>query len=72
MEHNQFLRSFLTMRANLHKTGSGTATGPSTKKETKAVANPEGITLAHIVENKPPVKDVIAYFQTRCEVLNQD
>ena len=71
MEHNQFLRSFMSMRASLHKSGEKGA-GIVGKKETKEVPNPEGITIAHIVENKPPEKEVVAYFQARCAALNAE
>jgi len=66
---NQFLRQFMNMRANLHKKAE---IGGKPAKETKSMANPDGITLAHIVENKPPTKEVIDYFKLRCEQLNEE
>jgi len=62
---NQFLRQFMNMRANLHKK-------QEKPKETKTMSNPDGITLAHIVENKPPAKEVIDYFKMKCEQLNEE
>jgi len=69
MEHNQFLKSFMNMRQNLHKK---TEIIGKSAKETKPMSDPTGVSLAHIVENKPPVKEVIDYFKLRCEQLNEE
>jgi len=67
MEHNPFLKSFLNMRKSLHATPK-----PEAKKETKSMPDPSGITIAYIIENKPPQKEVIEYFKRRCEQLSDD
>jgi len=62
---NPFLRQFMKMRENLHKK-------QEKPKETKTMSDPTGITIAHIIENKPPTKEVIDYFKLRCEQLNEE
>lgn len=66
MEFNPFLKSFVNMRKSLH------ASKPEAKKETKAMPDPSGITMAYIIENKPPQKEVIEYFKRKCEQLSED
>ena len=67
MDQNPFLKQFLNMRKGLHKAPEIVG-----KKPIKAVADPTGITMAHIIENKPSDKEVIEYFKARSEALNQD
>jgi hypothetical protein len=68
MDQNPFLKSFLNMRRSLHTAETNGTKG----KQPKQMADPSGITIAHIIENKPPQKEVIDYFKARCEVLCQD
>jgi hypothetical protein len=63
MDQNPFLKQFVNMRKNLH-------VKQDEKKETKAMADPTGVTMSYIIENKPPQKEVIEYFKNRCEVLS--
>jgi hypothetical protein len=66
---NPFLRQFMKMRENLHKK-EVVAKGVS--KETKTMSDPTGVTIAYIIENKPPVKEVIDYFKNRCDQFNEE
>jgi hypothetical protein len=68
MDQNPFLKQFLNMRKNLHKEEVNGTKG----KQPKPMADPSGITMAHIIENKPSDKEVIEYFKARCEALSQD
>lgn len=74
MDQNPFLKQFLNMRKSLH---TAAASGPQIvgkkqNSQTKAVADPTGVTLAYIIENKPKDKEVIEYFKARCDVLNAE
>lgn len=66
MDQNPFLKQFINMRKSLH------APKQEEKKETKAMADPTGVSMAYIIENKPPQKEVIEYFKKRCEQLSDD
>jgi hypothetical protein len=66
MDQNPFLKSFINMRKSLH------TPKPEAKRETKSMPNPSGITMAYIIENKPPQKEVAEYFKLKCEALNTD
>jgi hypothetical protein len=68
MDQNPFLKQFLNMRKNLHKEEVNGTKG----KQPKQMADPSGITMAHIIENKPSDKEVIEYFKARCEALCAD
>jgi hypothetical protein len=57
------------MRKSLHAKETGK---PEGKKETKTMPDPSGITMAYIVENKPPQKEIIEYFKLRCQQLSDD
>jgi len=64
-QQSPFVMEFLKMRQNLHK-----KTEPATKK---TVSEPiDTITLATIVEKKPPIKDVVEYFKRRVESFEED
>jgi len=64
-QQSPFVMEFMKMRQNLHK-----KTAPATKK---TVDQPiDGITLATIVEKKPPIKDVVEYFKRRVESFEED
>ena len=71
MDQNPFLKQFLNMRKNLHKEEVNGATHKGQKGK-QPMADPSGITMAHIIENKPSDKEVIEYFKARCEALSQD
>ena len=59
---NQFVMDFLRMREKLH-------TKDQPVKKSTSQNPPEGITLATIIEEKPPVKDIVEYFKKRVEAL---
>jgi hypothetical protein len=76
-----FLKDFMAMRQGLHKTVSApivSATPASTtgQKTRSAKGTADGtlgdlleISVAKIIEDKPPKKDVKAYFQKVCDRL---
>jgi peroxiredoxin len=71
--HNAFLKDFMNMRANLHKSESNiVGMSSAKKKETRKMPEPEGITFAYLVEKKPHQKEVIEYFKLRAEKLSED
>jgi hypothetical protein len=81
-----FLKDFLAMRRDLHKksippsttlpTATGAPPAPKSKKQksTSEVAQESmmGISVAKIIEDKPPKKDVIQYFQDQCDRLTKE
>ncbi len=80
MESNPFLRDFLKMRQAIsvpgpqHKAAGG-AEPAKKKKEPKplaALAEPEGISIAKIIEDKPKRKVLIEFLQTRANALTKE
>ena len=63
--NNQFVMDFLRMREKLH-----TKQEPIKKGTPSSI--PQGITLATIIEEKPPVKEIVEYFKKRVEALQDD
>lgn len=62
---NQFVMEFMKMRQNIHKNEE--------KKGTPLQQEPvDGITLATIVEEKPPAKDVAEYFKRLVQRIQTD
>lgn len=63
--NNKFLNDFVKMRSTLHQTEK-----PTSKKsmEQQPVSS---ITIATIIEKKPPVKDVINFFKTKAEAIKE-
>ena len=68
MADNRFLMHFLEMRS---KIGTGEKSG-STKSSVAKMAEPEIITLATIIEEKPPKSKVLEYFKKRIEEMEDD
>jgi hypothetical protein len=76
MNHNAFLKEFLSMRKDLSpaqpaipKMAHEAALPKKDKSKKKSVLKPaphvENGQLQHIIENKPPKKEVIEYLQDR-------
>ena len=62
--NNKFLNDFVKMRSTLH-----TEQKPTSKKtEQQPVSS---ISIATIIEKKPPVKDVINFFKTKAEAIKE-
>ena len=77
--HNGFLKEFLDIRKNLHKsTPEPTVKDKRTKmrnQKTNPTADnetPIEITLARIIEEKPKKKEVEAFFQQECDKLTKE
>lgn len=75
MDQNQFLRDFIKMRQEL-KAKEATYAAPSRRNNApspalvgQAVPKPSGMSLATIIEEKPPKSDVIKYLRQRVEQL---
>jgi len=72
---SNFLNDFIKMRQNLRATTGMPMVGgmpmPTQGKKTVQVSKPTGenITLAYIIENQPPMKEVIQYFKNRISAL---
>jgi hypothetical protein len=60
---NKFLNDFVKMRSTLH-----TEKPASKKTEQQPVSS---ISIATIIEKKPPVKDVINFFKTKAEAIKE-
>ena len=81
-QQNQVLKDFLEMRRSLHKSNpvASTAvqankkmTGKKGGKTSDAILNDEfGITVAKIIEEKPPKKVVCEYFQKEADNLTKE
>ncbi len=79
-----FLKDFLAMRQNLHKQAPAQITSalpsPSAPKKTRtAKSTSDGhitdmmeISVAKIIEEKLPKKEVMGYFQKMCDRLTAD
>lgn len=76
-----FLKDFLNMRRNLHKEAPPpqvvSAVGDPKKRTAKGTSDHRqdemmGITVAKIIEEKPPKKEVMEYFQRECDRLTKD
>ena len=77
---SSFLSDFIKMRQSLG-TNAGTSTSagmpapPKGKKgkQTVEISKPTGssITIAYIIENEPPVDEVIEYFKNKIEALEE-
>ena len=76
MNHNAFLKEFLTMRKELsptqpaltkmaHETALPKKDKSKKKPSLKPAPHVENGQLQHIIENKPPRKEVIDYLQNR-------
>lgn len=70
---NQFLTSFMKMRADLAQK----APPPPPAKGASSISHmPEPdigeITVRGIIEEKPPAKDVLKYFKQRVKILNRE
>ena len=63
MFQNAFLKDFVKMRQSLK---------PAEVSKSKPTAKPTELTLASIVENKPPAKDVLNYFRKRANEEDED
>lgn len=73
MADNRFLMHFLEMRSKIGTGDGGTASRSSgTKSSVAKMAEPEIITLATIIEEKPPKAKVLEYFKKRIEELEDD
>ena len=72
---NGFLKEFLDMRKSLHKTPAPAPQPGSTAAKDKKTAAKSlhheniGMTMATIIEELPPKKDVCDYFQKECDRL---
>jgi len=72
---NDFLRQFVEMRKQIAPNPSAAAAvakqAPASKKAKalSAVREVADTTISHIVENRPPKRDVMDYFQERCNEL---
>jgi hypothetical protein len=65
---NKFLNDFVKMRQNLHedkKTDLG-------KKHTQPVSDASSLSIASIIEKKPPCKDVLKFFQKKISSIGYD
>jgi hypothetical protein len=80
-EVSGFLKDFMDMRKNLHKAAPPqivSAVAPEKKvRASKGTADGvreelQGITVAKIIEEKPPKKEVMAYFQKECDRLTAE
>lgn len=80
-----FLKDFMEMRKNLHKTAppaqivSAVASNGTPKKTraSKGTADAQredfqGISVTKIIEEKPPKKEVMEYFKKECDRLTAD
>ena len=74
-----FLKDFLMMRQQLHKNQSTTPTvvTPSTAKKAKSTGAQKiddmmEISVAKIIEEKPPKKEVMGYFQKQCDKMTKE
>jgi hypothetical protein len=71
---SNFLNDFIKMRQNLRATTGMPMVGGMpvpTQSKTVQVSKPTGenITLAYIIENQPPMNEVIQYFKNRISAL---
>lgn len=64
---NQFVMEFMKMRQNIHKKQEPVKKGTPQQQEPV-----DGITLATIIEEKPPAKDVVEYFKRLVERVQVD
>lgn len=69
MADNRFLMNFLQMRTKL---GTGEETGGGMKSSIAKMPEPEVITMATIIEEKPPKAKVLEYFKKRIEEMEED
>jgi hypothetical protein len=79
-----FLKDFLQMRKNLHKetppqivsavAGDGNAKKTRAPKSTSdgRITDMMEISVAKIIEDKPPKKEVMAYFQKECDRMTNE
>jgi hypothetical protein len=74
-----FLKDFLSMRQQLHKNQSvvPTVSAPIPAKKGKGTADQSiddlmGLSVAKIIEEKPPKKEVMGYFQKQCDRLTKE
>jgi len=67
MADNRFLMNFLQMRTKL-----GTGEEVKLKSSIAKMPEPEMITMATIIEEKPPKAKVLEYFKKRIEELEED
>jgi hypothetical protein len=79
-----FLKDFLQMRQNLHKQAppqivSAIGGGGEGKKTRTPKSTSDGhstdmmeISVAKIIEEKPPKKEVMAYFQKECDRMTNE
>lgn len=77
MNKNDFLKQFIEMRKAIAPSGAVAArVDPTpTSKRAKKTSSVQKITeggLQHIIENKPPRKEVEEYFQKACDELTAD
>jgi len=63
--NNKFLNDFVKMRSTLHQTEK-----PNSKKSIEQLPV-SSISIATIIEKKPPVKDVINFFKTKAEAIKE-
>ena len=83
MNHNSFLKEFLEMRKGLSPSQPATANlasnslpkkGGRTNSKPKMTSTQkvENGGIMHIIENKPPKKEVIEYLQKRANELTEE
>jgi len=65
---NKFLNDFVKMRSTLHE-GKKTDIG---KKHAQSTSDVSSLSIATIIEKKPPCKDVLKFFQKKISSIGYD